>query len=581
MLTRFPARAAASLLIPLLLLAPAARALDVVTSSPSPYALHQPTSTAQITLTFDAAPVLPPDDAVRVSGTMSGLHPVTLAVNGAVLTATVGGSWQPGELVHVNVRRDVHTAAADSLDGGHVLAFTIAAAAGPMTFETREVYGAAVVPYFIFGGDLDGDGTPDVAAPNEGTNDFSVWLNSGSGALMPRSDYGVGMVPSSCFGEDLDNDGDLDLATADIASGTMSVSLNHGDGTFAPSVPYAAGTTTRQVFGGDFDGDNDVDLCATSASTDEIYFWFNDGAGSFGAGIPFTDVKTRPFALETGDFDGDGLLDVVVANQAQGSNAPDSLDVLINDGAGWFTRTGRWHAGDGPWDLVVNDFNGDGAPDVGMVTSFNNRIKILINDGSGGFPTRTAAATPAFPLAVQAGDVDGDGDLDLFSSNFNAGSVTLFDNDGAAGLSSVLTLPVNRTGSYTWAHDLDGDGDLDLSVVDELSDSLYVFFNEPPLAAPSLPGGAPGLRMSAWPNPAPASGTELHLAGASAGRVEIDVVDVRGRRVRRLGAITLAGSTRIPWDGKDERGAPVAAGAYVVVAQGTAGRASTVVRILR
>jgi hypothetical protein len=578
---RLPLRPAAALLIPFLLLAPEARALDVVASSPGPYALHQPAATSQISLTFDAAPLLPPDDAVRVCGTMSGLHPVTLALNGAVLTVTAGGSWQPGELVHVNVRRDVHTAAADSLDGGHVLAFTIAAAPGPRTFDSREVYGAAVVPYFIFGGDLDGDGSPDVAAPNEGTDDFSVWLNSGGGSLMPRSDYGVGTTPSSCFGEDFDNDGDLDLATADIASGTMSVSLNHGDGTFAPSVAYPAGTTTRQVFGGDFDGDNDVDLCATSASTNEVFFWFNDGTGSFGAGIPFTDVKTRPFALETGDFDGDGLLDVVVANQAQGSTAPDSLDVLINDGAGWFTRTGRWHAGDGPWDIVVNDFDGDGDADVGMVTSFNNRIKVLINDGTGAFPSRKAASTPAFPLAVQAGDLDGDGDLDLFSSNFNAGSVTLFDNDGAAGLSAALTLSVNRTGSYTWAHDLDGDGDLDLSVVDELSDSLYVFFNESALTVLPAPDAGGGLRMRASPNPAPASGTDLILAGAAGGRVEIDVLDVRGRRVRRLGAATLTGATRVSWDGRDGRGSPVAAGAYVVVARGPAGSASTVVRIVR
>jgi hypothetical protein len=577
---RTAARPAAALLAPLLLLAPGARALDVIASSPAPYALHQPAGTSLISLTFDAPPVLPPDDAVRVCGQMSGLHPVSLAVDGAVLTATVGGSWLPGELVHVNVRRDVHTAAADSLDGGHVLAFTVAAAPGPAAFDHREAHGAAAVPYFLFGGDLDGDGTPDIAAPNEGTDDFSIWLNAGAGALLPRADYGVGTTPSSCFGEDFDNDGDLDLATADIASGTMSVSLNDGDGTFAPSVPYAAGTTTRQVFGGDFDGDNDVDLCVTSASTDEIYFYFNQGTGTFSPGVPFTDVKARPFALETGDFDGDGLLDVVVANQATGSTAPDSLDVLINDGNGWFTRTGRWHAGDGPWDLVVNDFDGDGDPDVGMVTSFNSRIKVLINDGTGAFPGRKAASTPAFPLAVQAGDIDGDGDLDLFSSNFNGGSVSLFANDGTAGLTLAKSLPVNRTGSYTWAHDLDGDGDLDLSVVDELSDSLYVFFNETVLAAaPALQPGA-AVRMVASPNPAPASGTVLRLFGTSRG-VTVDVLDVRGRRLRRLGTAASTEETQIAWDGRDARGAPLPAGAYVVVARGPAGNASTVVRLLR
>ena len=87
--------------------------------------------------------------------------------------------------------------------------------------------------------------------------------------------------------------------------------------------------------------------------------------------------------------------------------------------------------------------------------------------------------------------------------------------------------------------------------------------------------------MSASPNPAPSSGTELLLTGSDGGRVEIDVLDVRGRRVRRLGPAELAGPVRIVWDGRNERGAPVAAGAYFAVARGPAGSASAVVRIVR
>ena len=61
-----------------------------------------------------------------------------------------------------------------------------------------------------------------MAAPNEGTDNVSIFLNKGRDGYFPQhQEFGVGNVPSSIFGEDFDNDGDQDLATADIASGTV------------------------------------------------------------------------------------------------------------------------------------------------------------------------------------------------------------------------------------------------------------------------------------------------------------------------------------------------------------------------
>jgi hypothetical protein len=119
-----------------------------------------------------------------------------------------------------------------------------------------------------------------------------------------------------------------------------------------------------------------------------------------------------------------------------------------------------------------------------------------------------------------------------------------------------------------------------LSVVDELSDSLYVFFNDTVLTAVPVLNQGSGLRLIASPNPAPASGTVLRLSGTSGG-VTVDVLDVRGRRLRRLGTAAFPGEAEIAWDGRDARGVPLPAGAYVVVARGPAGNASTVVRLVR
>ncbi len=566
-------RTALAIVLAVPLVPPVARGLDVVSTAPAPYALHVPASTTQLSVTFDSAPVAPAPGAVRVAGSMSGPHAVSVQVAGNTMTIEVGGAWLPGELVHVNLRSDLTDGSATLVDG-HVFAFTIASGASPAAWSDRVAYGAADVPYFIYGGDLDGDGRPDVAAPNEGTNDFSVWLNQGGGVLGARAEYGVGNTPSSCYGEDFDNDGDIDLATADIASSTMTVSFNDGTGAFPTSMTYPAGLTTRQVQGGDFDGDNDVDLCVTSYNTDAVYVYLNAGNGMFVTQAPYTDVPDGPFAIRTGDFDLDGRLDIAVACQ----NA-DSLAVLHNAGGGMFVTSGRYRTGDGPWCLNGNDLDGDGDFDLVTVASFGNRVQVLFND-AGGFPTRFGAVTGSFPLGVFVADLDGDGDQDVTSSNFSGGTVGVYRNPGNGLISLDATLGVRRSGSYTWAHDLDGDGDLDLSVVDELADSLFVFFNQPPSSAPEVEAPRQGATLLVRPNPVPPGATAVLELSGLGDAARIDVFTVAGRRVRRLHDGPLPGGGLV-WDGRDDASRPVPSGVYLVRAAGARGDATGTIRLLR
>jgi hypothetical protein len=547
-------------------------ALEVVSTTPDPYALHVPFATSTISVTFDAPPSLPDDAAFRVFGSMSGLRTGTVLVAGDTASFSLDGAWMPGEMVHVSLRGDISSGGA-FLDGGHYFAFTIAAGAGPATWSEPDIYSAAQVPYFIYGGDLDEDGTPDVVAPNEGTDDVSVWLNQGDGSFGPRADSGVGNTPSCVFGEDFDNDGLVDLATADIASGTVTVKRNLGGGTLAAGTTLPAGVTTRQVVGGDFDGDNDVDLAATSNGTSQVMLWENTPGGWVRTVLPA--VFPGAFAIDAADLDGDGDIDLAVTCQAV-----DSLAILKNT-AGAFTVSGWYRTGDGPWDLRGNDMDGDGDYDLVTVTSFNNRLQVLINDGNGGFPTRTGFFPGSFPLGVYVADLDGDGDQDALSANFNGGSITTWLNDGALGFTLNATLNVDRTGSYAWAHDLDGDGDLDISAVDEIGDWLYVWFNDPAVGSPVIAGGDDGPRLTARPNPAPSGGIVTLVVTGVGDRAVVSVHDVAGRLVRRLHEGPLPEGGAVAWDGRGADGARVAAGAYVVSAIGPRGRGAVTVQRLR
>lgn len=519
-------------------------------------------SIAEITVTFDAPVALPPASAFRVAGSMSGLHGGVVETAGNTLRLrNWSRAFLAGETVTVNLRSDVHGTAGGALSGGRTWTFTIASRANLPDWSAVSTYGTASIPYYIHGGDLDNDGTPDLAVPNEGTHDVSVFRNTlGAGVFSAHAEYGVNFRPSSVFGEDFDNDGDQDLATADINGNTMSVLTNNGHGVFPLVQSYAAGSETRQVSGGDFDGDNDIDLCTTSRGTNQVFLFTNGGASTF-TSAALNTVARGPFAIRCADLNGDWHLDIAV-----GCQTADSLTVLLNDGAGGFVRSGTYLVGDGPWDLHANDLDGDGDCDLVCVCSFANRLVVLRNDGAGKFPVRVPLATGVFPLAAFTADLDGDGDFDALSSNYNSGSVSLFRNDGAGNFTPWTTLFTLVAGSYTWASDLDGDRDLDLSVVDEESDLLFVFLNGGTAADAGIPGpGRTGeIRLRAAPNPMMAGGTtRIALIGATpSAAARARVFDLAGRAVRTLVA---GGSLDWVWDGSNAAGRPVAAGRYYVV----------------
>src|SRR5262245_19166048 len=79
-------------------------------------------------------------------------------------------------------------------------------------------------------GDLNGDGTPDLATSNHLSNTVSVLLGKGDGLFGAKTDYGAGGDPNSVAIGDLNGDGKLDLVTANSSSNTVSVLLNIGAG---------------------------------------------------------------------------------------------------------------------------------------------------------------------------------------------------------------------------------------------------------------------------------------------------------------------------------------------------------------
>ena len=82
-----------------------------------------------------------------------------------------------------------------------------------------------------------------------------------------------------------------------------------------------------------------------------------------------------PNSVAVGDFNGDGVQDLAVANA--GSN---NISVLLGNGDGTFQAARSFAAGHGPVSVAVGDFNSDGKPDLAVANEFSNDVTVLINN---------------------------------------------------------------------------------------------------------------------------------------------------------------------------------------------------------
>ena len=116
-------------------------------------------------------------------------------------------------------------------------------------------------------GDFNGDGKPDLAVANLGSNTVSVLLGNGDGTFQTQVTYATGSGPANVAVGDVNGDGKADLIVTNTTSNTVSVRLGNGNGTFQTQVTYATGAGPNATVIGDFNGDGNPDLAVANYGT--------------------------------------------------------------------------------------------------------------------------------------------------------------------------------------------------------------------------------------------------------------------------------------------------------------------------
>ncbi len=426
--------------------------------------------------------------ALKVTG--AGVYPATasIAQSGSAgnytLTATVSGNEGISPTGTVSF---LDTTNANYLLGTAALGTSKTPAA--LSFVNSSNQATNPYPQSIAVADFNGDGKLDLAVPVysmfTSLSSVSILLGNGDGTftagpVAPIPGFNAGSITTG----DFNGDGNADIAVTLPDANEVMVLLGKGDGTFTAgqSIPDADGPFF--VTTGDFNGDGVADLAVVNPAGADLTILLGKGDGTFNA-VSHPASGGVPVSAAVGDFNSDGKMDLAVANYSASVTDPSTVTILLGNGDGTFTPTANSPVtGDDPLSIAVGDFNGDGVADLAVANSYVDTgkpgsVTILLGDGLGDFtPTAASPATGFLPYSVAVGDFNGDGVADLVTSNVASNTATVLLGKGDGTFTEAAAPDAGSDPLFVAVGDFNGDGLADFAVANNNTNSIAVLLSQ-------------------------------------------------------------------------------------------------------
>jgi hypothetical protein len=204
---------------------------------------------------------------------------------------------------------------------------------------------------------------------------------------------------------------------------------------------------------GDFNNDGLPDIVVANSGMNNIGVFLRHVNGTFTDQMTYsTDYDSTPYAVAVTDFNNDQQLDIAVANFDS-----HTIGIFLGTGNGTFRSQTTFSTGSSrPRSIAVGDFNNDAKVDIVVVNYGIYNIGVFLQDTNGSFATQTTFSTgyDSDPYALAVGDLNNDNKLDIVVANYGTNNVGIFlgHGDGTFQIQIIFTTGIN---SHPYSIDID------------------------------------------------------------------------------------------------------------------------------